>query len=221
MNQRQIVKELRLKLREYFPDLQLMLDDWTITKNDWKYFGMIQFNLIKCFTITPEKAIRDSKTQLNKIVKFYQLESRVRKNSLKSELFISENSIDPKSLAERFQYFQDIFDYWSFRKSSNKRYMNYEVFLFLYYKWMNNYEFDEENSFKLILDLMELSDYYAYRYNNIEKLKSERLSLLEHMKISSHVLPLIDQTINQQTIKNNKTDMDVLLKEANEHLNLI
>ena len=219
MNQRQIVKELRLKLREYFPDLQLMIDDWTITKNDWKFFGMIQFNLIKCFTITPEKAIRDSKAQLNKIVKFYQLESRVRKNSLKSELFISENSIDPKSLAERFQYFQDIFDYWSFRKSSNKRYMNYEVFLFLYYKWMNNYEFDEENSFKLILDLMELSDYYAYRYNNIDKLKSERLSLLEHMKISSHVLPLIDQTINQQTIKNNKTDMDVLLKEANEHLN--
>ena len=219
MNQRQIVKELRLKLREYFPDLQLMIDDWTITKNDWKYFGMIQFNLIKCFTITPEKAIRDSKAQLNKIVKFYQLESRVRKNSLKSELFISENSIDPKSLAERFQYFQDIFDYWSFRKSSNKRYMNYEVFLFLYYKWMNNYEFDEENSFKLILDLMELSDYYAYRYNNIDKLKSERLSLLEHMKISSHVLPLIDQTINQQNIKNNSTDMDVLLKEANEHLN--
>ena len=219
MDQRQIVKELRLKLREYFPDLQLMIDDWTITKNDWKYFGMIQFNLIKCFTITPEKAIRESKAQLNKIVKFYQLESRVRKNSLKSELFISENSIDPKSLAERFQYFQAIFDYWSFRKSSNKRYMNYEVFLFLYYKWMNNYEFDEENSFKLILDLMELSDYYAYRYNDIDKLKSERLSLLEHMKISSHVLPLIDQTINQQTIKNNKTDMDVLLKEANEHLN--
>ena len=219
MNHRQIVKELRLKLREYFPDLQLMIDDWTITKNDWKYFGMIQFNLIKCFTITPEKAIRDSKTQLNKIVKFYQLESRVRKNSLKSELFISENSIDPKSLAERFQYFQDIFDYWSFRKSSNNRYMNYEVFLFLYYKWMNNYEFDKENSFKLILDLMELSDYYAYRYNDIDKLKSERLSLLEHMKISSHVLPLIDQTINQQTINNNKTDMDILLKEANEHLN--
>ena len=219
MNHRQIVKELRLKLREYFPDLQLMIDDWTITKNDWKYFGMIQFNLIKCFTITPEKAIRESKTQLNKIVKFYQLETRVRKNSLKSELFISENSIDTKLLAERFQYFQDIFDYWSFRKSSNKRYMNYEVFLFLYYKWMNNYEFDEENSFKLILDLMELSDYYAYRYNDIDKLKSERLSLLEHMKISSHVLPLIDQTINQQTIKNNKTDMDVLLKEANEHLN--
>ena len=219
MNHRQIVKELRLKLREYFPDLQLMIDDWTVTKNDWKYFGMIQFNLIKCFTITPEKAIRDSKAQLNKIVKFYQLESRVRKNSLKSELFISENSIDPKSLAERFQYFQDIFDYWSFRKSSNKRYMNYEVFLFLYFKWMNNYEFDEENSFKLILDLMELSDYYAYRYNDIDKLKSERLSLLEHMKISSHVLPLIDQTINQQNIRNNKTDMDVLLKEANEHLN--
>ena len=219
MNQRQIVKKLRLKLREYFPGLQLMIDDWTITKNDWKFFGMIQFNLIKCFTITPEKAIRDSKAQLNKIVKFYQLESRVRKNSLKSELFISENSIDPKSLAKRLQYFQDIFDYWSLRKRSNKRFMNYEVFLFLYYKWMNNYEFDEENSFRLILDLMELSDYYAYRYNNIDKIKSERIYLLKHMKISSHVLPLIDQTIIQQTINNNKTDMDILLKEANEHLN--
>ena len=219
MNQRQIVKELRLKLREYFPDLQLMIDDWTITKNDWKYFGMIQFNLIKCFTITPEKAIRDSKAQLNKIVKFYQLESRVRKNSLKSELFISENSIDPKSLSERLQYFQDIYDYWSLRKSSNKRYMNYEVFLFLYYKWMNNYELDEENSLNLILELMKLSDYYAYRYYNIDKLKTEKLHLLQSMKVSSHILPLIDETISKKTNEKNTIEMDALVKEANEHLN--
>ena len=219
MNQRQIVKELRLKLREYFPDLQLMIDDWTITKNDWKYFGMIQFNLIKCFTITPEKAIRESKAQLNKIVKFYQLESRVRKNSLKSELFISENSIDPKSLSERLQYFQDIYDYWSLRKSSNKRYMNYEVFLFLYYKWMNNYELDEENSLNLILELMKLSDYYAYRYYNIDKLKTEKLHLLQSMKVSSHILPLIDETISNKTNEKNTVEMDALVKEANEHLN--
>jgi len=219
MNQRQIVKELRLKLREYFPDLQLMIDDWTVTKNDWKYFGMIQFNLIKCFTITPEKAIRESKAQLNKIVKFYQLESRVRKNSLKSELFISENSIDPKSLSERLQYFQDIYDYWSFRKSSNKRYMNYEVFLFLYYKWMNNYELDEENSLNLILELMKLSDYYAYRYYNIDKLKTEKLHLLQSMKVSSHILPLIDETISKKTNEKNTIEMDALVKEANEHLN--
>tara|TARA_B100000287_G_scaffold115872_1_gene107834 strand:+ start:107 stop:766 length:660 start_codon:yes stop_codon:yes gene_type:complete len=219
MNQRQIVKELRLKLREYFPDLQLMIDDWTITKNDWKYFGMIQFNLIKCFTITPEKAIRESKAQLNKIVKFYQLESRVRKNSLKSELFISENSIDPKSLSERLQYFQDIYDYWSLRKSSNKRYMNYEVFLFLYYKWMNNYELDEENSLNLILELMKLSDYYAYRYYNIDKLKTEKLHLLQSMKVSSHILPLIDETISKKTNEKNAVEMDALVKEANEHLN--
>ena len=219
MNQRQIVKELRLKLREYFPDLQLMIDDWTVTKNDWKYFGMIQFNLIKCFTITPEKAIRESKAQLNKIVKFYQLESRVRKNSLKSELFISENSIDPKSLSERLQYFQDIYDYWSLRKSSNKRYMNYEVFLFLYYKWMNNYELDEENSLNLILELMKLSDYYAYRYYNIDKLKTEKLHLLQSMKVSSHILPLIDETISKKTNEKNTVEMDALVKEANEHLN--
>lgn len=219
MNQRQIVKELRLKLREYFPDLQLMIDDWTVTKNDWKYFGMIQFNLIKCFTITPEKAIRESKAQLNKIVKFYQLESRVRKNSLKSELFISENSIDPKSLSERLQYFQDIYDYWSLRKSSNKRYMNYEVFLFLYYKWMNNYELDEESSLNLILELMKLSDYYAYRYYNIDKLKTEKLHLLQNMKVSSHILPLIDETISKKTNEKNTVEMDALVKEANEHLN--
>ena len=69
MIERAIVRELSLKLREYFPDLQSHIDQEIITKNDWKFFVMIQFNLINCFTITPEKAIRESKIQINKIVK--------------------------------------------------------------------------------------------------------------------------------------------------------
>ena len=93
MIEREIVRELRLKLREYFPDLQSHLDQDIITKNDWKFFGMIQFNLIKCFTITPEKAIRESKIQINKIVKFYEKETRVRKLGLKSKLFIEWHAL--------------------------------------------------------------------------------------------------------------------------------
>ena len=38
MNEREIVRELRLKLREYFPDLQSHLDQDIITKNDWNNF---------------------------------------------------------------------------------------------------------------------------------------------------------------------------------------
>ena len=88
MNERQIVKELRLRLREYFPSLQSFIDQDVITKSDWRFYGNIQFNLIKNFTITPEKTIRESKANLNKIVKFYENETRVRKLGLKSDVFI-------------------------------------------------------------------------------------------------------------------------------------
>ena len=84
---------------------------------------------------------------------------------------------------------------------------------------MNNYELDEENSLNLILELMKLSDYYAYRYYNIDKLKTEKLHLLQSMKVSSHILPLIDETISKQTNDKNTVEMDVMGKEANEHLN--
>tara|TARA_B100000003_G_C10709830_1_gene282556 strand:- start:264 stop:518 length:255 start_codon:yes stop_codon:yes gene_type:complete len=84
---------------------------------------------------------------------------------------------------------------------------------------MNNYELDEENSLNLILELMKLSDYYAYRYYNTDKLKTEKLHLLQSMKVSSHILPLIDETISNKTNEKNTVEMDALVKEANEHLN--
>ena len=84
---------------------------------------------------------------------------------------------------------------------------------------MNNYELDEENSLNLILELMKLSDYYACRYYNIDKLKTEKLHLLQSMKVSSHILPLIDETISKKTNEKNTVEMDALVKEANEHLN--
>jgi len=211
MIEREIVRELRLKLREYFPDLQSHLDQDIITKNDWKFFGMIQFNLIKCFTITPEKAIRESKIQINKIVKFYEKETRVRKLGLKSKLFIDENKINQDKLQKRFNYYHSHMEYWKMRKQSKERYLHYEIYLFLYYKWMNNYEFDEENTYKLLLDLMGFCNYYATRYFDIDRLALERAILMSEMKISSNVLIIIED--NNIDMNNNQ-----FLDEAKAHL---
>ena len=178
MNEREIVRELRLRLREYFPSLQSYIDQDIITKNDWKFYGMIQFNLIKCFTMTPEKAIRESKNQLNKISKFYEQESRIRKLALNSNQFIHEHMIERDELQKRYEYYHLHLEYWKKRKQSTEMYFNYEIYIFLYYKWMSNYEFDEENTFKLLLDLMEFCKYYATSYFDIERLTSEK-SILE------------------------------------------
>ena len=161
MHEREIVRELRLRLREYFPSLQSYIDQDIITKNDWKFYGMIQFNLIKCFTMTPEKAIRESKVQLNKISKFYEQETRVRKLGLKSNVFIDEHMIERDELQKRYEYYHSHLEYWKKRKLSSEMYFNYEIYMFLYYKWMSNYEFDEENTFKLLLELMGFCSYYA------------------------------------------------------------
>jgi len=211
MIEREIIRELRLKLREYFPDLQSHLDQDIITRNDWKFFGMIQLNLIKCFTITPEKAIRESKIQINKIVKFYEKETRVRKLGLKSKLFIDENKINQDKLQKRFNYYHSHMEYWKMRKQSKERYLHYEIYLFLYYKWMNNYEFDEENTYKLLLDLMGFCNYYATRYFDIDRLALERTILMSEMKISSNVLIIIED--NNIDMNNNQ-----FLDEAKAHL---
>ena len=212
MIEREIVRELRLKLREYFPDLQSHLDQDIITKNDWKFFGMIQFNLIKCFTVSPEKALRESKIQINKLVKFYEKETRVRKLGLKSKLFIDENKINQDKLQSRYKYYHSHMEYWQMRKETKDRYMHYEIYLFLYYKWMNNYEFDEENTYKLLLDLMRFCNYYAVKYFNIDRLTLERTTLMNDMKISSHALFSIEDK-NKNTMNNNQ-----FLDEAKAHL---
>ena len=212
MIEREIVRELRLKLREYFPDLQSHLDKNIITKNDWKFFGIIQFNLIKCFTVTPEKAIRESKIQINKIVKFYEKETRIRKLSLKSKIFIDENNIKHDELQKKFKYYYSHLEYWKMRKESKEMYFHYEIYLFLYYKWMNNYELDEENTYKLLIDLMGFCDYYATRYFDIDRLSLERNILMSEMKISNHILVIIED--NNSNMNNNQ-----FLGEAKAHLN--
>ena len=219
INQREIVRELRLKLREYFPLLQSFIDQNIITKNDWKFYGTIQFNLIKCFTTTPEKAIRDSKTQLNKIVKFYEKETRIRKLGLKSDLFISEQKIEREKLKERFKYYHSHLEYWRKRKESSDIYLSYEIHMFLYYKWMNNYEFDEENTLNLLLDLMGLCSYYAFRYFDIERLASEKHILMSNMKVSSTILGIIDQNLDTVNVdKESQSLGEALMREAKAHL---
>ena len=211
MNERQIVKELRLKLREYFPTLQSFIDQDIITKNDWRFYGNIQFNLIKNFTITPEKTIRESKANLNKIVKFYETETRLRKLGLKSQAFIEEHDINIDIMRKRYEFYKSHLDYWKKRKESSEMYFNYEIYMFLYYKWMNNYEFDQENTYKLLLDLMGFCNYYAARYFSLERLSAERKALLGEMKLSTKVLSVIDKDFNQID--------DELLQEASAHLN--
>lgn len=211
MSERQIVKDLRIKLREYFPTLQSLIDQDIITNSDWRFYGNIQFNLIKNFTMTPEKTIRESKACLNKIVKFYESETRVRKLGLKSDIFMKEHQIKSNVLQQRYEFYQSHLDYWKKRKESSEMYFNYEIYMFLYYKWMNNYEFDQENTYKLLLDLMGFCNYYATRYFSIDRLSSERKVLLLEMKLSTNVLSLIDNNSNQID--------DKLLQEAEAHLN--
>ena len=161
--------------------------------------------------MTPEKTIRESKACLNKIVKFYESEARVRKLGLKSDIFMKEHQIKSNVLEQRYEFYQSHLDYWKKRKESSKMYFNYEIYMFLYYKWMNNYEFDQENTYKLLLDLMGFCNYYAARYFSLERLSTEGEALLGEMKLSTKVLTVIDKNLNQMD--------DELLQEASAHLN--
>ena len=186
--EREIIRQLRTRLREYFPSLQSFIDQKIITKYDWIFFGIVQLNLVKCFLVTPEKAIRKSKHQLSQILKFYQNEVRARKAALKSKIFINENRLIPENIERQLLLYEHHFHYWKNRKESSELYFHYEIFLFMYYKWMNSFEFDKENTIKLILDLMKFSNYYSYKYFSLERLDSDRNVLLSNMKISGSLL---------------------------------
>ena len=152
--EREIIRQLRTRLREYFPSLQSFIDQKIITKYDWIFFGIVQLNLVKCFLVKPEKAIRKSKHQLSQILKFYQNEVRARKAVLKSKTFINENRLILEEIEKQLLLYEEHFLYWKNRKESTELYFHYEIFLFMYYKWMNSFEFEKENTIKLILDLM-------------------------------------------------------------------
>ena len=218
--EREIIRELRVRLREYFPSLQSLIDQKIVTKYDWVFFGIVQLNLVKCFLVTPEKAIRKSKYQLSQILKFYQNEVRARKAVLKSNTFINENRLILEQIEKQLSLYDDHLRYWKNRKESRELYFHYEIFLFMYYKWMNSFEFDKENTIKLILDLMKLSNYYSYKYFSIERLDYDRNILLSDMKISGSLLL---HTRNDKSIINissikDQIDINKFKDEISAHL---
>ena len=218
--EREIIRELRVRLREYFPSLQSLIDQKIVTKYDWVFFGIVQLNLVKCFLVTPEKAIRKSKHQLSQILKFYQNEVRARNAVLKSNTFINENRLIPEEIEKQLSLYDDHLRYWKDRKESSELYFHYEIFLFIYYKWMNSFEFDKENTIKLILDLMELSNYHSYKYFSVERLDSDRNILLSDMKIT---ISLLLHTANDKSIINissikDQIDINKFKDEINAHL---
>lgn len=219
--EREIIRQLRTRLREYFPSLQSFIDQKIITKYDWIFFGIVQLNLVKCFLVTPEKAIRKSKHQLSQILKFYQNEVRARKAVLKSKTFINENRLILEEIEKQLLLYEGHFLYWKNRKESTELYFHYEIFLFMYYKWMNSFEFEKENTIKLILDLMKFSNYYGLKYFSFERLESEMTFLLKNMKISGSLL--FDTGNNIKSIIDTRSitdqiDIQTLKNEINAHL---
>ena len=221
LTEKEVIRKIRLKLREYFPNLQKLIDQDVITKNDWLFFGMIQLNLVKCLLDTPEKIIRKSKMQIKQIVKFYNLELKVRNYILKSNTLQVENNINLKDIKEQISYYSDHREYWLRRQNSNELYFNYELFMFLYYKWMNNFEFEIENTLNLLLDIMVLTNFHRQKFFTIEKLRLERKVLLSNVKVSSLLLinknddfqNILDVGMNIELI-----DVDSFNKEIKAHL---
>jgi len=218
--EREIIRQLRTRLREYFPSLQSFIDQKIITKYDWIFFGIVQLNLVKCFLVTPEKAIRKSKHQLSQILKFYQNEVRARKAVLKSKTFINENRLILEEIEKQLLLYEDDFLYWKNRKESTELYFHYEIFLFMYYKWMNSFEFEKENTIKLILDLMKFSNYYSYKYFSLERLGSDRNILLNDMKISGSLLfhTTNDKSIIDISSIKDQIDINKFKDEISAHL---
>lgn len=218
--EREIIRQLRTRLREYFPSLQSFIDQKIITKYDWIFFGIVQLNLVKCFLVTPEKAIRKSKHQLSQILKFYQNEVRARKAVLKSKTFINENRLILEEIEKQLLLYEEHFLYWKNRKESSELYFHYEIFLFMYYKWMNSFEFEKENTLKLILDLMKFSNYYSYKYFSLERLDSDRNILLNDMKISGSLLfhTTNDKSIIDISSIKDQIDINKFKDEISAHL---
>ncbi len=221
LTEKEVIRKIRLKLREYFPNIQKLIDQNVITKNDWLFFGMIQLNLIKCFLDTPEKIIRKSKKQIKQIIKFYDLEVKARSYILKSNTIQSENNINLKNIEEQILYYSEHKEYWLNRQNSNELYFNYELFMFLYYKWMNNFEFEIDNTLNLMIDIMVLTNFYRQRFFTVEKLRLEREILLSKLKVSS--LLLINKNDDFQNIIDvgmdiELIDVDSFHKEIKAHL---
>tara|TARA_Y100001947_G_scaffold91984_1_gene78498 strand:+ start:365 stop:1033 length:669 start_codon:yes stop_codon:yes gene_type:complete len=221
MEKRDIIRALRKRLRELFPNMQSFIDDGTITKSDWIFFGRIIYHLMNCFIVSPEKAIRRSKAQLNKVLRFYEKEVRVRKLALKSDLFLKDNNIDVEGLQAQLWSFKENLDYWALRHASTDLCFEYEIHLYLYYKWMDNYEFDDYYQRELLMSLMNLCGYYGTRYFSLERLESEKEVLMSEIRMGSELLRILDYATEMgsgdETVPG--SDIEVLINEADAHLN--
>ena len=221
IEKRDIIKALRKKLRELFPNMQSFIDDGTITKSDWMYFGRVIYHLINCFIVSPEKAIRRSKAQLSRVLSFYEKEVRVRKLALKSNLFLKENDIDIEEVETQLCSFKENLGYWKVRYASTDLYFEYEIHLYLFYKWMDNYEFDDYNQRELLLSLMNLCGYYGTRYFSSERLGTEKTVLMSEMRMGSELLRILDYATEEGSVNEvvPGSDIEVLISEADAHLN--
>ena len=221
IEKRDIISALRKRLRELFPNMQSFIDDGTITKSDWIFFGRIIYHLMNCFIVTPEKAIRRSKAQLNRVLRFYEKEVRVRKLALKSDLFLKANDIDVERLKTQLCSFQENLDYWASRHESTDLCFEYEIHLYLYYKWMDNYEFDDYYQRELVMSLMNLCGYYGIRYFSLERLGSEKKMLISEMRMGSELLSILDYATKGGSVDEMVpgSDIEVLISEADSHLN--
>ena len=221
IEKRDIISALRKRLRELFPNMQSFIDDGTITKSDWIFFGRIIYHLMNCFIVNPEKAIRRSKAQLNRVLRFYEKEVRVRKLALKSDLFLKANDIDVERLKTQLCSFQENLDYWASRHESTDLCFEYEIHLYLYYKWMDNYEFDDYYQRELVMSLMNLCGYYGTRYFSLERLGSEKKVLMSEMRIGSELLRILDYATEKGSGDEMVpgSDIEVLTSEADAHLN--
>ena len=221
MEKRDIIRALRKKLRELFPNMQSFIDDGTITKSDWIFFGRIIYHLMNCFIVSPEKAIRRSKAQLNKVLRFYEKEVRVRKLALKSDLFLKDNNIDVEGLQAQLWSFKENLDYWALRHASTDLCFEYEIHLYLYYKWMDNYEFDDYYQRELLMSLMNLCGYYGTKYFSLERLETEKEVLMSEIRMGSELLRILDYATEMRSQDDMVpgSDIEILINEADAHLN--
>ena len=153
----EIIKNFIEHMRAYPIDLDKKFNDGTITKEQWHFFGDIIESLIDCFRISREEAKELSRKELDKRINHYNLKILYKQ----AALYVGDHSGTDETIQLMAEEKVDSLhlEYWKSRRASPTLYWNYEVQLFLYYKWMDNHQMDEYYQRALIRDLMVESNY--------------------------------------------------------------
>ena len=171
----EIIKNFIEHMRAYPIDLDNKFNDGTITKKQWHIFGDIIESLIDCFRISPEEAKELSRKELDKRINHYNLKIMYKH----AALYVGDHSgtDDTIQLMAEEKVENLHLEYWKSRRASPTLYWNYEVQLFLYYKWTDNHQIDEYYQRALIRDLMVESNYKNLPNDDlIQKQKKQLLS---------------------------------------------